>query len=67
LSDYEEVKTLGEVTCPQCQNIITVKRRTTYNQKEPRRKQEEELFAEPSIQTTLDQPKARKREKAEDE
>jgi len=50
---YEEVKDIGEVTCPQCKALVLVKRRLVYNQEQPRRKVSEELFAEPTVQTTL--------------
>lgn len=53
MSEHEEVKELGEVNCPLCNALITVKKKVCYNQALPRRKVSEELFAEKSVQTTL--------------
>lgn len=61
-SEAEEIKELGEVKCPNCEVLITVKKRTVYNQPNPRRKVIEELFTEESVQTTLDKPARRKKE-----
>jgi len=53
MEEVEEIKEIGNVSCPNCKKIITIKKRTRFNQPEPRRKIEEELYAEKSIQTTL--------------
>lgn len=44
--EYEEEKPLGQIECPSCHKVITVKKRTTYNQEHKRKKIAEELFAE---------------------
>jgi len=54
MEQVEEVKEIANVTCPNCKKIITIKKRVTFNQPEPRRKVEEEYFAEKSVQTTLE-------------
>jgi len=52
--EFEETKILGDVTCPKCKTIITIKKKKTYNQELPRKTTSEELYAEKSIQKTLD-------------
>jgi 3-methyladenine DNA glycosylase AlkC len=64
MSENEEVKTVGEVKCPQCQALITIKKRIRYNQPDRRRKTDEELYAEPSVQTTLPEAEKRGKKKA---
>jgi len=58
MSEREKIEDVADVKCPQCKAIISVKRRVVYNQPDPRRKIEEEYFAEKSIQKTLDEEEA---------
>jgi DNA-directed RNA polymerase subunit RPC12/RpoP len=60
----EEIKELGDVKCPNCDALVTVKRRIRYNQPDPRHKVSEELYAEESVQTTLTNPKPKGKKRA---
>jgi len=54
MSETEEIKDIGEVQCPKCKALVSIKRRIVYNQPQSRRKISEEIFAEESVQTTLE-------------
>ena len=55
MSEFEEVKEIGEVNCSKCKCLIKISKRTTYDKPDPRRKISEELLAEKSIQKTLEE------------
>jgi len=50
--ECEETKELGEVTCPNCNTVITIKKKVTWDSPKPRKKVSEKIFAE-SYQTPL--------------
>lgn len=49
-SEHEETKEIGDVKCPECDKLIHVVKKVTYNRKSKRKKIGEELVAE-AIQT----------------
>jgi len=55
MEEVEEIKEIGDVTCPNCKKPLTIKKKTTYNQPDPRRKVKEEFYAEKSVQKPLEE------------
>jgi len=51
--EYEETKELGQVACPKCKSLITIKKKVTYDREERRHKLTETLIAEKTVQETL--------------